>query len=155
MSNDVNSLNITGRIGADPELKYTQGGEAVLNLRVAVGHRTKKGGEWVDEAIWLTVTIFGKRAEGFSKIARKGSRIGATGELRVRTYETRDGGKGTSVELYAFNVVPLDGRPQDGGERSQQSSGQRSQSGGSSSSQRGNSPPDEEAPPFNDDDIPF
>lgn len=141
---DINSLTITGRLGADADLKYTQGGEAVLNLRVAVGQRVKRGGEWKDEPVWLTVTVFGKRAEGLAKLLSKGSRVGATGELRVRQYETRDGGKGTSVELFARDVVPLDGKRDGGGQRqaSQQQEPETNYYGGGG----GNGPSDDEIP---------
>lgn len=109
---DLNSINVTARLGAEPELRHSNGGEAILNLRLAVSNRVKKGAEWVDETIWLNTALFGKRAEGFAKIARKGMRVGVSGSLRVREYEGNNG-KGTSVEIFAESVVPLDSKRDD------------------------------------------
>lgn len=134
---DVNSYSFTGRLGADAEVKYTQGGTAVWNARVAVsyGYGDKKG------ANRLTVKAFGKRAESLGKLElRKGAAIGASGELQVREYERTGGGKGTAVEVIVNDVALLGSKPQ--GER------QEPRGGG------GQSPPSRDEP-FPDDDIPF
>ena len=103
----MKSLQIVGRLGRDGECKRTNGGEAVLNLNVAVEDRKKVNGAWTSETLWVTVTMFGKRAEGLAQHCTKGTRIAAQGDLNVRTYQKRDGGEGTSIELMARDVEVL------------------------------------------------
>ena len=101
---DLNSYSFTGRLGSQPEMKYTNNGTAVWNASVGVGYGygDNKGTNWI------RVQVFGKRAESLGKLdLDKGSPVGVTGELRVRTYDTRDGGKGTSVEVVAQDVALL------------------------------------------------
>lgn len=103
----MKSLQIVGRLGRDGECKHTNSGEAVLNLNVAVEDRKKVNGTWTSETLWVTVTMFGKRAEGLAQHCTKGTRIAAQGDLNVRTYQKRDGGEGTSIELMARDVEVL------------------------------------------------
>lgn len=106
---DLNSYNFTGRLGNDAELKYTNSGTAVWNASVGVGYGygDNKGTNWI------RVQVFGKRAESLGGLnLEKGAAVGITGELRVRTYDTREGGKGTSVEVVAQDVALLGGKPQ-------------------------------------------
>jgi single-strand DNA-binding protein len=117
----MKSLQIVGRLGRDGECKRTNSGEAVLNLSVAVDDRKKVNGTWMSETLWVTVTLFGKRAEGLAQHCAKGVRIAAQGDLNVRTYQKRDGGEGTSIELFARDVEVLFDRR----EGSAQSSDQR------------------------------
>lgn len=106
---DLNSYAFTGRLGNPAELKYTASGTAVWNASVGVGYGygDNKGTNWI------RVQVFGKRAESLGKLdLDKGAAVGITGELRVRQYDTRDGGKGTSVEVVAQDVALLGGKPQ-------------------------------------------
>lgn len=107
---DLNSYNFTGRLGADADCKYTQGGTAIWTARVAVGYGygDNKGTNW------LTVKTFGKRAEGLAKLElRKGAQIGGSGEVQVREFDRKDGSKGTSVEVIVQDVVLFGGKPAD------------------------------------------
>lgn len=104
----VNSMAFTGRLGADAELKYTQGGTAIWSARVAVdyGWGDKKG------TTWLNAKALGKHAEALGNLQlAKGALIGGSGELQVREYERREGGKGTSVEVLVHQVALLGPRP--------------------------------------------
>ena len=105
---DLNNYNFTGRLGADAEMKYTQGGTAIWSGRVAVGYGygDNKGTNW------LTVKAFGKRAEGLAKLElAKGAQIGGAGELQVREYDRNDGSKGTAVEVTVNDIVLLGSKP--------------------------------------------
>lgn len=104
---DINTITITGRLGADPDLKYLTGGSAVLELRVAVGNRSKKGGEWTNETLWVGVKVFGARGESLVKILSKGSRVGVTGRLEVREYTTKDGELRKVIEIAAHDLALL------------------------------------------------
>lgn len=101
---DLNCYSFTGRLGANPETRYTASGAAIWSARVAVGYGYgDKGG-----TNWLTVQVFGKRAEGLAKLElAKGTLIAGKGELRVREYERKDGGKGTAVEVAADDIALL------------------------------------------------
>lgn len=97
----LNVFTFTGRLGADAETTYTQGGTAIWSARVAVdyGLGDKKG------TSWITAKAIGKHAESLSKMEfPKGSKIGGTGELQVREYDKRDGGKGVAVECLVDRV---------------------------------------------------
>lgn len=139
----MNNWSITGNLGRDPELKVLGSGDSVLNLNVAVQRRVKRDGAWVNEALWVGVSLFGKRAESLSRILRKGNRIGAVGELNVREYTTREGIAKTAIELLARDVEPLDGRRDGDGTPGQ--AAPRSQ---------GSAPPSS-SDSFGDDDLPF
>ena len=151
----MNSTTIVGRLGAEPELKYTQNGTPILKLRVAVNLRAKVDGEWGDVTNWYSVDCFGKRYEGLARILSKGREVSARGSLLVREYERRDGGKGYSLDLKADDVQPV-GPRQDGGQR-QQSGGygnQRPAQGGGFDAPPPNGE-DDYGGAFGDDDVPF
>lgn len=70
---NINKLVLAGRLTRDPELRHTAGGTAIVKLGCAVNERRKKGDEWIDEAVFFEVTMFGKRAEAFERFHKKGS----------------------------------------------------------------------------------
>jgi single-strand DNA-binding protein len=109
---DLNTYSFTGRLGNDAEVKFLPNGTPVWNASVGVGYGfgDNKGTNWI------RVQVFGKRAESLGKLdIAKGAPVGITGELRVRTYDTREGGKGTSVEVVAQDVSLLGSKPESGG----------------------------------------
>lgn len=69
MSSGVNKAILIGNIGLDPELKFTQGGQAVLRMRIATSESWMKDGQKQERTEWHTVIVWGKRAEGLSKLA--------------------------------------------------------------------------------------
>ncbi|WP_438029114.1 single-stranded DNA-binding protein [Sorangium sp. So ce233] len=106
MSEGLNKVMLLGNVGADPELRFTQGGQAVLNLRLATNEsyldRDKQRKERTD---WHNVVIWGKRAEALGKILGKGSSIFVEGSLRTSSYDDRDGNKRYKTEVVANNVL--------------------------------------------------
>lgn len=93
---DLNNYSFAGRLAAEPELKYSQGGTAIWSGRVAVGYGygDNKG------TTWITIKALGKRAEAFGKWTLvKGQQVWGCGELQVRDFEARDGSKGRAVEV--------------------------------------------------------
>lgn len=113
---DMNACAFSGRVGQQPELRTTGGGTPVLSISFAVGGRKKVGETWTDTTTWLSTAVFGKRAEALSKLISKGSRIGVQGKLEVREYDDKNGVKRQSVEVFADDIVLLDGK-RDGGQR--------------------------------------
>ena len=107
----LNSFTFTGRLGADAELKFTQGGTPIWSARVAVdyGYGQSKG------TSWITAKSLGKHAEALGRLTLvKGTMIGGSGELQVREYDKRDGGKGTSVECLVNKIDLLGAKPDTG-----------------------------------------
>ena len=114
----LNKIMIIGNLGADPELRYTPSGKAVTELRVAVNDNRKgPDGEWVEETLWFRVSVWEQAAERLAEQLRKGNKVYAEGQLRVREYESRDGEKRQSLELGFARVVNLErrNRDEDGG----------------------------------------
>ena len=111
MASDMNTVNLVGRCARDPELKAA-GGTSVLNIRLAFTTQRKDGDRWEDQPNYVDVVTFGRRAEALAGLLTKGDRIGITGRLSWREWETRDGGKRQSIDVMA-NDVQLLGSPRD------------------------------------------
>lgn len=88
----INSVSITGNLGADSALRYTASQDPILSFSVAVNDRVRnqRTGEWSDRPNWVKCTIFGKRAESLVNYLKKGSKVAIEGKLRQNTWE-RDG----------------------------------------------------------------
>lgn len=106
VSEGLNRVMLFGNLGADPELRYTQGGQAVLHLRIATTEsyldKDKVRRERTD---WHNVCIWGRRGEALSRILSKGSTILVEGSLRTSSYDDRDGNKRYKTEVIANNVI--------------------------------------------------
>lgn len=114
---DLNLVALTGRIGRDPEVRYTAGGTAVANTRLAVGKRRKsKDGERQDDTTWVTLVFWDKLAELAAQYAPKGAQIAVRGELQVRAWEDKEGQKRESTEVRVHDLTLLGG----GKERSEE-----------------------------------
>lgn len=117
MAGSVNKVILVGNLGADPEIRRTQDGRPIANLRLATSEswRDKNTGERRERTEWHRVVIF---SEGLCKIAeqylRKGSKVYVEGQLQTREWEDQQGQKrySTEVVLQGFNAVltMLDGR---------------------------------------------
>ena len=153
MANEgLNKVMLIGSLGMDPELKHTQSGTALLRIRMATTERYKPAsGEWQDRTEWHTVIVWAARAEGLGKVLRKGSKIYVEGRMQTRQWEAQDGGKRSSTEVVAHQVLLLgDGRGHAQGE--QRSGGY---GGGSQKKSGGRPAEDFPAEEFGDDDVPF
>ena len=113
----LNKVLLIGNLGMDPELKYTQGGQAVLRLRLATTERYgNKAGERQERTEWHTVIVWGNRAEALNKILHKGRTIYVEGRLQTRQWEDKDGGKRSTTEVVANQILLLGGGRGPGGE---------------------------------------
>ncbi len=106
----LNVVMLLGRVTMDPDLRYTPSGAAVLGFRIAVDRvwRDKATDEWKREASFFQVNLWGQAAERLSKTMRKGSAVLVEGQLRSRTWETKDGEKKYVVEIYSSRTQVLD-----------------------------------------------
>lgn len=115
MAEGLNRVTLFGNLGADPELKMTSGGQAVLKMRLATSEtyldRNKVRQERTE---WHNVVVWGKRAEALSKFLSKGSKLLIEGSLRTSSYDDREGNKRYRTEIIANNII-LGGRGGGGG----------------------------------------
>lgn len=111
-SMDINHVIEIGHLTRDAEVTYTPGGMAVGKISIAVNRRVKKGQEWVDEANYFDVSIFGKQAESLKQFLTKGKQIAVDGFLKQDRWE-KDGQKHSAVKIIANDIQLLGGR--DGG----------------------------------------
>jgi single-strand DNA-binding protein len=111
MADGLNRVMLLGNLGADPELRSTAGGQAVLKLRVATTEsyldRNRARQERTD---WHSVVVWGKRAEALSRILNKGSRLFIEGSIRTSSYDDREGNKRYKTEVIANNIILCGGR---------------------------------------------
>lgn len=102
-------ITVVGNLTADPELRYTQTGLAVANFTIASTPRTydKTSGEWRDgDALFLRASCWRDFAEHVAGSLTKGTRVIATGRLKQRSYDDRDGNKRTTIELEIDEIGP-------------------------------------------------
>ena len=102
-------ITVVGNLTADPELRYTQGGLAVANFTIASTPRTfdRQANDWKDgDALFLRASCWREFAEHVAGSLTKGSRVIATGRLKQRSYETKEGEKRTSIELEVDEIGP-------------------------------------------------
>ncbi len=104
----VNKAIIVGRLGADPELKYTADGTPVATFRVATTEKRKnKDGTKVDKTEWHRIVAWRKLAEISGEYLKKGRLVYVEGSIQSREYEGRDGIKRKMVEIVATNMKML------------------------------------------------
>lgn len=116
----VNRVILVGNLGVDPEMRQTQSGTAVCNLRIATSRKYKKDDELVEETEWHRVVVWGKAAENCAKYLTKGRQVYVEGRLKTSSYE-KDGEKRYSTDVVAEEVKFL------GGGKGERSSGGESE----------------------------
>jgi len=111
---DLNRVLLTGRLAADPELRYTQSGRAVANFRIAVNRRwlNPESGTWEEETTFVPIVAWGKQAENCAAYLQKGRLVAVDGRLRIRSFETQDGERRRIAEVVAQSVHFLGPKPQ-------------------------------------------
>lgn len=138
----VNKVILVGRLGADPEVRYTPDGTMVTNFRLATDEQWKdKSGERVQKTEWHRIVTFGKLAEISGSYLVKGKLVFVEGRIQTKAWDDKDGVKHYSTEIVASGMRMLDGK---GGGRSQEA-GEDVAPGAST--------PTYDAPP--EDDVPF
>jgi single-strand DNA-binding protein len=143
VAQDIVSVFAIGRLTRDSELKYTGGGLAIAKFSIACNSRAKKGDEWIDEASFLEVSVFGKSAESLNQYLLKGKQIAVQGRLKQERWES-DGQTRSKIVINADNVQLL------GGDKNTQGSAPDARNSPSRASQGYSG-----AQPDFDSDIPF
>jgi single-strand DNA-binding protein len=177
----VNKVILIGNLGADPELRYTPGGQAVCDIRLATNESwTDKNGQKQERTEWHRVVMWGKPGEIIKQYCTKGQKLYIEGRLQTRSWDDKDGNKRYSTEIVGNDFMFLSGGAGAGagasmggggggrGERSYGGGGGGERGGGGGGGYRNGSanrgggedmgpPSDDFGPPSGgpDDDIPF
>jgi single-strand DNA-binding protein len=106
MATNINRVVLTANLTQDPELRSTQDGTVVCNLRVASNTRRKDAasGEWVDKPNYFDVVVWGAQGENVARYLTKGRPIAIDGRLDWREYDAQDGSKRQAVQIIADAV---------------------------------------------------
>lgn len=112
----LNKAMIIGRLGQDPDVRYTQSNTAVANLSVATSERYKdKSGEWKENTEWHRVVAWGRLAEICQEYLKKGSQVYIEGPIQTRQWEDKDGQTRYTTEIKALTMTMLDSKGSGGG----------------------------------------
>jgi len=107
----VNKVILVGRLGRDPETRFTGGGQAVANFSLATDETYKdKNGERQKRTEWHKIVVWGKQAEIAQQYLKKGSLVYVEGRIQSREWQDKEGQKRTSFEIVANNFRMLGGR---------------------------------------------
>jgi single-strand DNA-binding protein len=111
MAKDLNKVQMTGRLGADPEMRFTPQGHAVTTFRVASNRswRTSEG-ESHEDTEWFRVVAWNKLAEICNQWLSKGSRVYVEGRMQTRQWQDQEGQTRYLSEVVANDIIILDGR---------------------------------------------
>ena len=176
MARGINKVILVGNLGQDPELRYTGGGTAVCNMRIATSESYKdKDGNMVENTEWHTVVAWARLAEICGEYLKKGSQAYFEGSLQTRQWEDKEGNTRYSTEIKVREMQMLGGKGGGGGgdEFDQSERAPRQQAaprsgggnGGGGNDGGGGRPPQQRAQPkpaaddaydfTPDDDLPF
>lgn len=127
----VNEVILVGNLGADPELRQTDGGTHVCNFSIATTRKwTTKEGDKKEDTQWHRIVVWGKQAENCKEYLKKGRQVYIRGRLQTREWTDKEEVKRYTTEIHAIDVQFLGGGSEGGGKSSA-------------------------PPPPSDDDIPF
>jgi len=109
MSNDLNRCEFIGRLGRDPEVRYTADSNAICNFSIAVGYKTATK----ETTEWVRITAFGKLAGICADYLKKGSQVFVAGRMTTRKWQNKDGVDQYTTEVVADQMQMLGSRPTD------------------------------------------
>jgi single-strand DNA-binding protein len=112
MARGINKVILIGNLGDDPEVRYTSGGAAVANIRLATTEswKDRETGEQQDRTEWHRVVFFGRLAEIVSEYLKKGSQIYVEGRLQTRKWQDKEGNDRYTTEIVANEMQMLGSR---------------------------------------------
>lgn len=120
----LNKVQLIGNLGSDPEMKYTQSGTPVMNMRLACTEKyTDKDGERKEKTEWVDCVMWGKRAEALCKHLTRGQKVYVEGTYTTREWEDKQGNKRRSTEVnigMKGDLRFLGGGQQQGGQRQEE-----------------------------------
>jgi len=144
----VNKVILVGRLGKDPEVKYTQNGVAVASFSLATDEQWKnKEGEKQQKTTWHNLVLWDKLAEIAGQYLTKGQQIYVEGKLQTRKWEDKDGNTRYTTEIVIANLVMLGSKSDNEGSSDEKSARKKAAPK--------KSEPQEDGLGVGDDDIPF
>jgi single-strand DNA-binding protein len=108
MSNDLNRCEFIGRLGRDPEVRFSADGNAICNFSIAVGYKSKDK----ETTEWIRIVSFGKLAGVCGDYLRKGSQVYIAGRMTTRKWLNKDGVEQFSTEVVSEHMQMLGGKPE-------------------------------------------
>jgi single-strand DNA-binding protein len=108
MSNDLNRCEFIGRLGRDPEVRFSADGNAICNFSIAVGYKSKEK----ETTEWIRIVSFGKLAGVCGDYLRKGSQVYIAGRMTTRKWLNKDGVEQFSTEVVSEHMQMLGGKPE-------------------------------------------
>lgn len=118
MANDLNLCQFIGRLGRDPETKYTPGGDAVTNFSIACGEQwnDKSSGEKQERTEWIRCIAWRKLGEICGEYLKKGSQVYVSGKMVTRKWKDKEGNERYSTEVVLDRMQMLGPKPSGGQE---------------------------------------
>jgi single-strand DNA-binding protein len=148
----VNKVILVGRLGKDPETRYTSSGQAVCNFTLATDETYKdRAGERQKRTEWHRIVVWAKQAEIAQQYLHKGSLVYVEGRIQTRQWDDREGQKRTTTEIVATNFRMLGSR----GDGSAAAAGGAGGGGNEADLQTSSGAEETAAPEPSDEDIPF
>ena len=106
----LNKVMLIGRLGRDPEIRYSSNNTPICNFSIATSERIRKGDNFEEKTEWHRIVVFGNQAENASKFLKKGSLVFVDGKIQSRTYQDKDGNERNVFEIIANSLNFLDPR---------------------------------------------
>lgn len=158
----INSVTLVGRVGKEPEVRNTNGGQSVANFSLATDESYKKDGEKIKKTEWHNIVAWGKLADVIGQYVQKGQLVAIIGKLQTRSWEGKDDGvKHYTTEIVAQTLKMLGGN---GGEKTASSPAKQNNAARPAAATKGGykkpapaKTVEPESDPFeaSDEDIPF
>jgi single-strand DNA-binding protein len=131
MAANLNKVMLIGRLGRDPELRYSQSGQPVCNFSMATDESySDRDGNRQERTEWHRIVVFARQAENVANYLKKGSQAFVEGRLQTRQWEDKEGQTRYTTEIVAQRVQFLDSRQDSGGGYQQQQQRGGNQRGG-------------------------
>jgi single-strand DNA-binding protein len=117
MARGINKVILVGNLGADPETRYTAGGQAITSIRIATSEswKDKQTGEMQEKTEWHRIKFFGRLAEIAGEYLKKGRQVYVEGRLQTDKYTDKDGVERYTTDIIANEMQMLGGNPGEGG----------------------------------------
>ncbi len=156
----LNKVMLIGRLGRDPETRYSNNNLAICSFSLATSRRYRNSsGEQVEETEWHNIVLFDKRADFAQKYLHKGSQVYIEGRLRTRKWTDKENNTRYTTEILAESIEILESRSSDasreGKDESSHGNGSSYRSGASRGSNESSKPEQQPQDFDGDDDIPF
>jgi single-strand DNA-binding protein len=155
MAGTINKVILIGRLGADPDIRYTADGTPVVTFNMATNEPVRSAeGAWEERAEWHRIVAYRKLAENMANLLSKGRLVYVEGKLQTRQWQDAQGVKRYTTEVVARDIQLMDSA---GGRPGQPASGESNTKTGRTPSFPGQSNMEELPPPPNssEDEIPF